>query len=80
MASAAALPMRILLILLFNAMALIAVAYLLPGINRAYPTGPLLWLCNANAGSSERLSGKFDVAGKAGDDLVPAKYLATPCK
>ena len=50
--------------------------YLRPAVNRAYPTGPLAWLCN-NTG---RLGDSFEVVGAVGPDMVTPKYLPGSCR
>ncbi|MGH8512805.1 MAG: pilin [Gammaproteobacteria bacterium] len=49
--------------------------YLRPAINRAYPTGPLAWVC-----FDGRAPAGFELAGAAGPDRVPAKYLPGSCR
>ena len=50
--------------------------YLRPAINRAYPTGPLAWVCN-NTG---KVPDGFELVGTVGQDLVLAKYLPGSCR
>lgn len=50
--------------------------YLRPAINRAYPTGPLAWICN-NTGKAPD---GFELAGAVGPDVVTAKYLPGSCR
>lgn len=50
--------------------------YLRPAVNKAYPTGPLAWLCN-NTG---RLGEGFEAVGSVGQDMVAAKFLPGSCR
>lgn len=50
--------------------------YLRPAINRAYPTGPLAWVCN-NTG---KVPDGFEVVGTVGQDRLLAKYLPGSCR
>lgn len=50
--------------------------YLRPAINRAYPTGPLAWVCN-NTGKAPD---GFELIGAVGQDLVVAKYMPGSCR
>ncbi len=50
--------------------------YLRPAINRAYPTGPLAWICN----DTGKVPEGFELAGVVGAERLPAKYLPGSCR
>jgi prepilin-type N-terminal cleavage/methylation domain-containing protein len=50
--------------------------YLRPAINRAYPTGALVWMCNGTGRPPEG----FELVGTLGQDVVPARYLPGSCR
>jgi type IV pilus assembly protein PilA len=50
--------------------------YLRPALNRRTPAIPLLWTCNPGAVAAEG----YELAGKPGTELMPAKYLPAACR
>jgi type IV pilus assembly protein PilA len=49
--------------------------YLRPAVNRAYPTGALVWLCPGH-----KAPDGFDAVGKTGDKVIEPKYLPGSCR
>ncbi len=49
--------------------------YLRPGVNRAYPTGALIWVCH-----NGRFPNGYDAIGKMGEKLIENKYLPGACR
>ena len=49
--------------------------YLKPAVNRNYPTGALVWVCN-----NHKVPGGFDAVGKTGDKLLENKLLPPLCR
>lgn len=49
--------------------------YLRPAVNRAYPTGALVWLCPGHTAPDG-----FDAIGKTGDKMIQPKYMPGSCR
>jgi len=50
--------------------------YFRPALNRKSPAVPLLWTCNPAALAAEG----YELVGKPGTQLMPAKYLPATCR
>lgn len=49
--------------------------YIRPGVNRGYPTGAVIWVCQ-----NGRYPSGYDPIGKLGEKLLENKYLPPSCR
>lgn len=49
--------------------------YFRPGVNRSYPTGAVIWVCQ-----NGRYPSGYDAIGKLGEKLLENKYLPPVCR
>jgi type IV pilus assembly protein PilA len=49
--------------------------YLIPAVNRTYPTGAVIWLCPGH-----KAPDGFEAAAKKGDKLIDPRYMPGSCR
>jgi type IV pilus assembly protein PilA len=49
--------------------------YLRPAVNKTYPTGALVWICNRRPAPAG-----FDIVGNVGKNLVDDRYVPPACR